>query len=290
MDDVIAKTDKTEIAKVDQVDSVSHMLYLVSTWHTAMTHIFPPELILAICWEESRWQNIPQFGGGPAVGYGQLEKGGRYKANQFECGNYSVFSEGRFTGAAILGSAEISIQAVGYCLAGLYNHPQLSHTRDGALDAYAGVLHRPENKPIPGRWVKSSDALRACLSVPWMMSQLAFEDALRQSRTFPTSGGIYDCIHERLWPLMDILNAIQSALAINSQGMQVSYLQDTLNRLPSNDPWSSSASLPLKADGIFGSKTATRVRQFQSRNGLDPDGVVGTLTRAKLVAQVASFS
>ena len=47
--------------------------------------------------------------------------------------------------------------------------------------------------------------------------------------------------------------------------MQVSHLQDTLNRLPSNDPWSAGASLPLKVDGIFGSKTATRAKQFQSR-------------------------
>ena len=82
MDDVIAKTDKTEIAKVDQVDSVSHMLYLVSTWHTAMTHIFPPELVLAICWEESRWQNIPQFGGGPAVGAVSGDRGFDSKANR----------------------------------------------------------------------------------------------------------------------------------------------------------------------------------------------------------------
>jgi peptidoglycan hydrolase-like protein with peptidoglycan-binding domain len=65
---------------------------------------------------------------------------------------------------------------------------------------------------------------------------------------------------------------------------------DKMNRPPSNDPWSAGASLPLNNDGIFGPKTATRMRQFQSRNGLESDGVVGTMTRAKLVAQVASLS
>lgn len=288
MDDVIAKEEKKEIAKVDQVDSVSHMLYLVSTWHTAMIDVFPPELVLAICWEETHWQNIPQYGGGPAVGYGQLERGGRYKANQYECGNYNSYSEGRFTRTAILSSAEISIQAVGYCLAGLYNHPQLSHTRDGALNAYAGVQHRPENKPIPGRWVKCADALRACLTSGWMSSPIAVEDALREARNFPRSGALYDHIHARLWPLLDIFTAIQNTLQVGSQGMAVGYLQDGLNRLPSNDPWNASASLPLKVDGIFGPKTSSRVKQFQSRNSLTADGIVGPLTRAKLVERAAS--
>jgi peptidoglycan hydrolase-like protein with peptidoglycan-binding domain len=35
-------------------------------------------------------------------------------------------------------------------------------------------------------------------------------------------------------------------------------------------------------DGIFGSKTLTAVRQFQDRNGLTADGVVGPVTRSKI--------
>jgi peptidoglycan hydrolase-like protein with peptidoglycan-binding domain len=39
---------------------------------------------------------------------------------------------------------------------------------------------------------------------------------------------------------------------------------------------------PLDIDGIFGRVTEARVREFQRNNGLEPDGVVGDLTRASL--------
>lgn len=39
---------------------------------------------------------------------------------------------------------------------------------------------------------------------------------------------------------------------------------------------------PGAADGIMGSKTVSAIKQFQSDNGLTPDGVVGYQTRQKL--------
>ncbi|MCL1852172.1 MAG: N-acetylmuramoyl-L-alanine amidase [Peptococcaceae bacterium] len=41
----------------------------------------------------------------------------------------------------------------------------------------------------------------------------------------------------------------------------------------------------LSIDGDFGPMTDTAVRTFQRKTGLDPDGIVGVLTRAKLIAE-----
>lgn len=274
----ISKEDKRKISRMDQIDSVSHMVYLVSNNNTQGLGAFSPELILAICWEETYWQNIPQYGGGPAVGYGQLEHGGRVKAHQHDTGNYKDFSgsEGRFTGPAILSSAELSIQAVSHCLAGLYT--QLGYTQQAALYAYAGAAYRPENATCPKRWTDCANALKGLSSDTGSMSPLAVEDALRKSRTFDTTGSVYEYIHTRLWPLEDVLGLITGTLQEPAQGPEVAYLQDALNRVPSNDPWSSAASLPLNLDGFFGPKTTSRVRRFQSSNGIDANGVVGPQT------------
>ena len=40
--------------------------------------------------------------------------------------------------------------------------------------------------------------------------------------------------------------------------------------------------LRIEADGDFGPSTKAAVMDFQSKNGLGPDGVVGAVTRAKL--------
>lgn len=46
---------------------------------------------------------------------------------------------------------------------------------------------------------------------------------------------------------------------------------------------------PLEDDGIFGGQTDARLREFQRRNQLNPDGVVGTETRKKLLQLVRVF-
>lgn len=50
-----------------------------------ITSIFSPELLIAIFWEETRFENIKQAGGGPAVGFGQVEPPGVRAACEF-CG------------------------------------------------------------------------------------------------------------------------------------------------------------------------------------------------------------
>lgn len=69
-------------------------------------------------------------------------------------------------------------------------------------------------------------------------------------------------------------------LAFGAVGSDVAQLQQQLNRLPSKQP-------TLASDGQFGSKTRTRVVEFQSGSGLAPDGVVGPMTWDKLLALLA---
>lgn len=58
----------------------------------------------------------------------------------------------------------------------------------------------------------------------------------------------------------------------NSRGEGVNWVQHQLNKKGYN----------LTVDGIAGNKTINAVKDFQSKNGLVADGIVGKLTRAKL--------
>lgn len=63
-----------------------------------------------------------------------------------------------------------------------------------------------------------------------------------------------------------------ATIKYGSRGSDVSNLQSTLNGLGYN----------LSVDGIFGNKTQAAVRDFQSKNGLSVDGIVGVNTWGKL--------
>ncbi|MBK1717402.1 peptidoglycan-binding domain-containing protein [Thiocystis violacea] len=64
-------------------------------------------------------------------------------------------------------------------------------------------------------------------------------------------------------------------LARGATGSDVRALQDVLNyHIRRGDP--------LVVDGIFGPRTEARAREFQTANGLKPDGLVGPLTQALL--------
>jgi peptidoglycan hydrolase-like protein with peptidoglycan-binding domain len=68
-------------------------------------------------------------------------------------------------------------------------------------------------------------------------------------------------------------------LSLGSVGPQVRELQDALNTIFAARPTPGEAAIaPLAVDGIYGSATTARVRQFQSINGLTVDGMVGNFT------------
>ncbi len=65
-------------------------------------------------------------------------------------------------------------------------------------------------------------------------------------------------------------------LQIGSSGPDVRAVQQALNlRRQPNEPF-------VDEDGAFGTNTAAAVRRFQDSNDLDPDGIVGPLTRVAL--------
>lgn len=70
-------------------------------------------------------------------------------------------------------------------------------------------------------------------------------------------------------------------LRFGSRGAQVEYLQLALQRAGYRD---------LALDGIFGARTGDAVRDFQQRNGLFPDGVVGRLTWNRLMPYLKGYT
>jgi len=283
--DNISKADKSRINRLNNIDSAFVMLFLVNTFHTEQVQTFPKELILAICWEESFFQNIPQQGG-PAVGYGQLEVSGRRIANQHLTGN-PVAGEGVFNSANVLSSRDRSINCVSHCLAGLFER---LGSQSAALNGYAGVKQRPANAPIPGKWKDCAEALQGVLASGTAFNPIAFEDALRKARDFERSGPVYDHIHNSLWPLVDVLQGLVSQVQLGSQGSQVMMVQESMNRFQSFESTNGLASLPLTIDGQFGPKTHSRVKEFQARNRLTQDGVVGPMTRGAIKAKANALA
>jgi peptidoglycan hydrolase-like protein with peptidoglycan-binding domain len=82
------------------------------------------------------------------------------------------------------------------------------------------------------------------------------------------------------------INLITSTLNLGSQGDQVKALQQYLSGIG----YLGSDGKPLKADGIFGPETKTAVMQFQSKNGLTPDGVFGpkSLEKTKTITSTST--
>ncbi|ABO50468.1 cell wall hydrolase, SleB [Desulforamulus reducens MI-1] len=70
-------------------------------------------------------------------------------------------------------------------------------------------------------------------------------------------------------------------LKLGIQGYDVQQLQNNLNYLGYKAG---------KSDGIFGWQTYNSVKQFQARNGLKVDGVVGRATARTMIAQVSGNS
>jgi len=109
--------------------SFQDMVDLAYANNMAMWQVFPDELVLAICWEETQFNNIPQDKGS-AVGLGQVEPGELPKLRQ-----YGVYLDRK----AILNDPANAIEAVSYMLMHSYvSQTSTTKTRREALKRYAG--------------------------------------------------------------------------------------------------------------------------------------------------------
>jgi hypothetical protein len=112
--------------------------------------VFTPELLTAIFWEETNFQNIKQMGGGPAVGFGQVERDTIKMVNK-------AFNM-NFTPDGILGDDNLSVQIASYTLSLLLRG---TRSKMGALNGYAGASANPANAAIPGHWLRCESLLVA---------------------------------------------------------------------------------------------------------------------------------
>ena len=73
-------------------------------------------------------------------------------------------------------------------------------------------------------------------------------------------------------------------LCVGCSGGDVAAAQDALNQVGANAALpEQQTSLPLLVpDGAFGNKTYIRVKDFQAKNGLVQDGIIGPLTLGRL--------
>jgi hypothetical protein len=69
-------------------DAMRNLILDNISWLREVT-VFTPELLTAIFWEETGFQNIPQTGGGPAVGFGQVERATIKGVNRFFSTNFT---------------------------------------------------------------------------------------------------------------------------------------------------------------------------------------------------------
>jgi hypothetical protein len=134
--------------------------------NTKYPGIFTHELLTAIFWEESRFQNITQQPTGPAVGFGQVER----QEIPAVC-SYAKISP-TWTPQQILTDDNKSVQIAMYALAKMFD--ALNRNKLAALNGYAGAnrfnpttkkWEATRNAIIPPHWLQCETKLIAIHSV-----------------------------------------------------------------------------------------------------------------------------
>jgi hypothetical protein len=149
----------------------TRMWYLIqqnySTYFGRYKSVFTPELMAAIFFEETKFANITQQKGGPAVGFGQVERTTIPSVNDWFGTTFDN------NGSDVLHNDAQSVQLSGLTLAMLYEKQlQAKNTltpRDAALLNYAGY---PINQDKPPCWVQCDEALLK-LKLPDQLPELS---------------------------------------------------------------------------------------------------------------------
>lgn len=173
-----------------------------------LENVFTDYLLLAICWEETKFNNVFQGGsGGTGIGFGQVEPANFYmlesdmarqrgyyvpglpERTQTKNGKGKVIK----TASSRMLSERESIQTQSALLCHLY-HSSKTPTKRGALSAYAGVgfsktggtdnLGDNKRRHIVDGWLACEHMLAENWDYPADPVDIA--NALRKSRAFPS--------------------------------------------------------------------------------------------------------
>ncbi len=273
---------------------------------------FPIQLMLAIFWEESLFKNAPQLGGGPGLGFGQVERSQLFHLTALNprSQQFGYFVPGVSTTTTQVDDAK-SVEISSCLLLHLFHH-QTNKGPDKvqwALEGYAGVraaagtpLSGPQRLVIVQRW---KDCALHFAMFPLMDGQIQLssstfvrdvEDSLmgclNRSRAFSPNapdalgGGPEMTVRQRLFPplwhvpqaakMLPAFAASAAQLVIGTSGAMVGVLQQLLNTKDVPD-------FMLSTDGQFGPKTLSGVQAFQKSRHLKVDGIVGPKTKNALV-------
>jgi hypothetical protein len=294
--------------------SFAEMVGLTLLNHRKPNQPFKHSMMLAIFWEETLFGNIAQTGGGPGVGFGQVEHQNFFWLNQPPAiaNGYQVPSVNTTTTAV---DDNIAVQ-VASCL--LLHYFFASKNPAGAdqfaYESYAGAnlpAAQLAKTPTPVNtrakrlakiegWKACSEALDALPGVIGTQPVTAqsyvgdVEDkilaALKLARGFadtaPDQGTPGITIRRRLFPqywhfppelkaqLTMFFNSA-ALLAFGATGPMVRVLQAMLNSYPVPD-------FMVSTDGFFGAQTKAAVEAFQQWCEIAVDGIVGPQTKGQL--------
>ena len=170
--------------------SFEDMAGLVYDNNWQLCEIFGDALLIAIFWEETQFNNIPQ-NKGTAVGFGQLEP-----AELWTLKKYGIFTNGK----NILNDPAHSVEVTTYFLRHLYeSQTGTTKSRSEALKRYAGYYydHAGWRLKLIAGWELCERALKAIPTASWNDDPDAIMNALSLSRGFvKTDPGI----RNRLFP------------------------------------------------------------------------------------------
>lgn len=288
-------------------------MFVLTLKNHRLPNPFTHQLMLGIFWEETLFTNRKQIGGGPGVGFGQVERQNLFFLTQPRALQFNYFVPGVSASTTQLDD-DRSVQISSCMLLHLFHHPDNKgpDKQTFALEGYAGVKEAAGTSLTAEERRAKIRGWQACELHLQMLHLFSMNDlfvraftireiedqiilALKKAKPFDpnikfvekdgTTVTFRDLLFPRFWFFPpDLKQQITTFLPpgmflkFGSTGRQVSLLQHILNAQP----------IPprpaLVADGIFGTKTQAGVVAFQGHHGLVADGIVGPKTRRKLVS------